>query len=321
MPSRVTIPIVGQKTVYDVDSVAKVMAQLEPQENPPLKRLYQHMIDQSGERWLIKPSNATSLDWVKEECPNFAAVVDDLVKSLHLALFGNGRMQFTPILLVSAPGVGKTHFCKVLARAMATDFEKVNMATASCSWILAGAGSGWKGAKVGRVANSLVRGSVANPLFLLDELDKVGASSQAAPDSALHDLLEPETSDAFRDEFLDIEIDTSAFSWIATANYPERIEEPIRKRMNIYEIKPITREQGRTIGRSIYAHLLATNNWAFTEALSDDALDVLEGIEPREMNQRFLDALGSARVARRDYLRPEDFKTTGAKEEKRAIGF
>jgi ATP-dependent Lon protease len=321
MPKSITIPIAGERQVYDVEVVQKALDALGPDENLQLKRTYTNMIEQGGVRFLIKPSSVTAFDWLYEVCPNFTPVLDDLKKSLHLAIFGNGPLSFTPILLAGDPGVGKTHFAKCLAEALATEFTFVSMGTMTAGWILSGAGPSWKGAKEGRVARALVRGPVANPLFLLDELDKGGGDSQHSASGSLYDLLESETNTAFRDEYLDIPLDCSAMQWVATANYPERIDNAILKRMAVYEVKPPTEEQGRAIGQAIYGKLLKEHGWPFDAILSDDALSAVQTIAPREMKKRMLDAMGSARIADRVYLVRDDFETRHVKEEKRAMGF
>jgi ATP-dependent Lon protease len=321
MPKQISIPIAGQRQVYDVEVVRKALAALEPNENPSLRRTYDHMIEQGGERWLIKPSSTAAFDWLYEVCPNFSPVLDDLRKSLHLALFGNGPIAFMPVLLTGEPGVGKTHFAKCLADALATEYSFVNMASMTAGWILSGAAPSWKGAKEGKVARSLVHGSVANPLFLLDELDKARGSSDFDAAAPLYELMESETSASFRDEFLDVELDCSAMLWIATANYPDRIDNAILKRMAVYEVKAPTPEQGRSIGQAIYGKLIKEHGWAFDASLSEEALSVLESIEPREMKKRLLDAMGTARVNERAYLTRADFETQAVKQPKRPIGF
>jgi ATP-dependent Lon protease len=321
MPKNITIPIAGERQVYDIEVVKKALDGLGPDENLQLKRTYTHMIEQGGVRFLIKPSSTKAFDWLYEVCPNFSPVLNDLRKSLHLAIFGNGPIAFTPILLAGAPGVGKTHFAKCLAEALATEYAFISMSTMTAGWVLSGAGPSWRGAKEGRVARALVRGPVANPVFLLDELDKGSGDSQHNPSGSLYELLESETNSTFRDEYLDIPLDCSAMQWVATANYPDRIESAILKRMSVYEIKAPTAEQGRTIGQAIYSKLLKEHGWPFDAVLSDDALSAVQAIEPREMKKRILDAMGSSRVADRAHLLRSDFENREVKEEKRAIGF
>jgi ATP-dependent Lon protease len=115
-----------------------------------------------------------------------------------------------PILLLGGPGVGKTHFAKRLARIMQTDCELISMNALSAGFVITGSSASWRGAKCGKVAERLVRGQFANPVMVLDEVEKATGSSQSDPLAALYQLLEPETSCAFRDEFIDVDIDASA---------------------------------------------------------------------------------------------------------------
>jgi ATP-dependent Lon protease len=191
--------------------------------SPELETFYERMLETGSERFLTTPSSLDALDPLFEECPNFDDVLDDLARYLRLAHAGDKGFNVMPILLLGGPGVGKTHFAKRLARVMQTDCELISMNALSAGFVITGSSASWRGAKCGKVAERLVRGKYANPVIVLDEVEKASGSSQSDPLAALYQLLEPETACAFRDEFIDVEIDASQIFWVLTANSTEGI--------------------------------------------------------------------------------------------------
>jgi ATP-dependent Lon protease len=220
-----------------------------------------------------------------------------------------------PILLLGGPGVGKTHFAKRLARVMQTDCELISMNALSAGFVITGSSASWRGAKCGKVAERLVRGQFANPVIVLDEVEKASGSSQSDPLAALYQLLEPETASAFRDEFIDVEIDASQIFWVLTANSTEGIPHPLLNRMAVYDIPSPTPEQAAGIAQRIYVGLLEERKLAFDPLLDQPVLDKLTGVSPRDLRKTLLDALGYAVADGRAQVRAEDirFKLTPGK--------
>src|SRR5213075_2707704 len=130
-------------------------------------------------------STAAAVDELHETSPNFTNVVDDLRKYLALAIAGNEAVQFTPILLLGEPGLGKTYFAKKLAESLGTGFEFVSMSSLTAGWILSGASAQWHNARPGKVAKTLIEGDYANPVVVLDEVDKAGGDARYDPMGAL----------------------------------------------------------------------------------------------------------------------------------------
>ena len=176
------------------------------------------MRELGGSRYIIKPSRTTAVDELYDASPNFWRVIDDLRKYLALAIAGNEAVQFTPILLLGEPGLGKTYFAKKLAHALGTGFEFVSMSSLTAGWVLTGASAQWHNARPGKVAQTLVEGDYANPVVVLDEVDKAGGDHRYDPMGALYGLLEPDTALHFKDEFIDVDMDASHILWVATAN-------------------------------------------------------------------------------------------------------
>jgi ATP-dependent Lon protease len=225
-----------------------------------------------------------------------------------------------PILLLGDPGVGKTYFAKELSKVLQTSYEFCSFATMTASWILTGSASSWKDAKMGKVANVLIDKPYANPVIVLDELDKATGGNYD-PTGALYQLFERETAQEFKDEFLDIEMDASRVTWVCTANDVSRITSPILSRMQVYEIPSPTPEQARHIAQRMYGGMLKEHTkWAFESELHDDALEALSRIAPREMKKKLLGALGEACLAHRDFITADDFGGAAVKT-KQSIGF
>src|SRR6266576_1890781 len=121
------IPLADLQPIYSVADVGRAREDGAARRNEGLKSWYDRMCELGGSRYIIKPSTASAVDDLYDASPNFARVVDDLCKYLALAVAGNEAVQFTPMLLIGAPGLGKTYFAKKLAQAISTGFEVVSM--------------------------------------------------------------------------------------------------------------------------------------------------------------------------------------------------
>jgi ATP-dependent Lon protease len=306
VPSEARLSVAGFMSVYDTNEVDGRLAEEAMARNDALRAIYAKMKRAGDTRYVVKPGALSSLDEMYRDCPNFAPVIDDIKKQLALAISGNQPVSFTPILLLGEPGLGKTHFAKSLAKVLGTGFELVSMSSLTAGWILSGASSQWSNAKPGKVADALINGEFANPLFVLDEIDKAGGDTRYDPLGALYCLLEPATAKRFRDEFVDIEVDASHILWIATANDARTIPEPILSRMNVYTIERPDAEGARAIAACIYRDLLARHHWKFEPEPREDVLARLGELAPREMRKVIVDAMGTAKLDGRDRLEASD---------------
>jgi ATP-dependent Lon protease len=319
--AEVRIPLADVRTIYCVADVEKAMEDGSSSRNESLSALYDRMRKLGGERFVIKPSTAEALDPLYESCPNFSEVIDDLKKYLALAVSGNEPLQFTPMLLLGEPGIGKTHFAKCLAEAMGTGYEYVPMSSLTAGWILSGASSQWSNAKPGKVAHALVAGDYANPLMVLDEVDKAGGDSRYDPMGALYGLLERDTARAFKDEFIEVEMDASHILWVSTANDERTLPEPILNRMNVYEVPRPNEEDAYRIACRLYREIVAEHDWGFPEEPPADVMEVLAGIPPRDMRKRLMAAFGTAKLAGHSELAEIDVAAPRGKSAGRRIGF
>jgi ATP-dependent Lon protease len=316
----VSITLARTLPVYDIGEVQGA-AERNKGRSPELDSFYERMLDTGAERFVTTPSRADALDPLAEECPNFGEVLGDLTRYLALAHAGDGGLNVMPLLLLGDPGVGKTHFAKRLAKVMQTECELISMNALSAGFVITGTSASWKGAKCGKVAERLVRGHYANPVVVLDEVEKASGSTQSDPLAALYQLLEPETSRAFRDEFIDVELDASQIFWVLTANSTDGIPSPLLNRMAVYEVPAPTAEQSAGIAQRIYAGLLRELKLGkFGDRLGDAVIDKLAAVSPRDMRKTLLDGLGYAVAAHRDAIAPDDIRIKNAPGKPR-IGF
>ena len=315
------IPIADLQPIYSVAEVERASEDGAAKRNDGLKSWYERMRELGGSRYIIKPSTTAAVDDLAEASPNFAYVIDDLRKSLALAISGNEAVQFLPMLLLGEPGLGKTHFAKRLAQALGTGYEFVSMNSLTAGWVLTGASSQWNHARPGRVAQTLVEGEYANPVIVLDEIDKAGGDHRYDPMGALYALLERETASHFKDEFIDVDMDASHILWIATANDESAIPDPILNRMNVYAIERPDAEGSRRIALAVYREILDAHRWPFPTDPAEGVIERLAAIPPRDMKQLLLDAFGTARLAGRDHLVPEDIDAKKLCGRRARVGF
>ena len=321
MSATVTIPIAGFKDVYDVPKVEKALQDLPPGANEALRAVYEKMLRLGGQRFTVKPSALPEMQPLFDELPNFTQVLEDIRKHLALCVDSEDSVELPPMLLLGAPGIGKTHFARKVAQLLGTGFGFVPMSSLTAGWVLSGASSQWKNAKPGKVFDTFVNGDYANPVIVVDELDKASGDGQYDPVGALYELLEVKTATRFVDEFAELPIDASGAVWLATANDPGRIPEPLLDRLTVYEIEAPDAIGSRAIATAIYREIRNSHDWGrqFPEAPSGSALDKLASMPPREMRRALQGAFGAAKLAGRSELGPDDIQDLRSKKQR--IGF
>jgi ATP-dependent Lon protease len=173
-----SIPIANMRTVYRCEEVERRLTKLPPKEHEGLRSTYERMLEKGAERFQVKPSGLPAMEHLYDELPNFHEALDDIRRQLALCQDSRDALEITPMLLLGPPGVGKTHFAREVAQLLGTGMGFVSMSSLTAGWVLSGASSQWKGARPGKVFETLVDGQYANPVMVVDEIDKeIGRAS------------------------------------------------------------------------------------------------------------------------------------------------
>ncbi|GAN82039.1 AAA family ATPase [Acidocella aminolytica] len=229
---------------------------------------------------------------LREAMPNFGAILDALQGDFAFALRSEGPavLRLRPMLLVGPPAIGKTRFARELTKALGAESSYISVAGDADNRRFAGTAHGFSTAHPSWPVERMVRLGWANPVLIVDEIEKAGGSkSNGTLTDTILGLLEPESARQFTDPFLGGPIDVSAISWIFLANSRHGLSEPLLSRLELFQIAPPEPAAFNVIVRAILDDI------AKSRSIAPDQIPALPEL--------FLAELKAAYVQRRDLRR------------------
>jgi ATP-dependent Lon protease len=296
----------------------KFLEQIEESDMPPkvkdkaLKELkrYEYLSPNSSESNVVRTYLETliSIPWSKttkdEEDINVAIqkledshfglekVKERIIEYLSVKML-TGKNPQTILCLSGPPGVGKTSLAKSIANALNREFVKTSLGGVHDEAEIRGHRRTYVGALPGRIINGMIKAKVVNPVFLIDEIDKLVMNDRNDPSSALLEVLDPEQNQFFSDHYVEEDYDLSQVIFITTANYLQNIPAPLRDRMEVIELSSYTEIEKFYIAKQFLINKQIENHGLDLKRLNitDAAIKIIIRDYTREAGVRQLERL------------------------------
>lgn len=297
-------------------------------EQPRRKLMIERLIERGPERALgAWPSEAMleALEALKISHPNFSEVIEYVIGEVVLAMEQGRAICGLRLFFSGPPGVGKSDFAMALSWALGLPLRISSMSAANGGFEISGLDEGYTGSRPGMVFEEVTEGLFANPIFLLDEIDKVAEHRRDAV-GGLYQLFETHTARAFRDRSVPfLALDASHVNWLVTANEIDAIEPALLSRFHRFEIQLPSPEQYLGLIQRLYQQMAQEMDLAerFPSALDAAAVDRLSELSVREIKRALRTAFVRAVRAQRTVLEFDqiDLMRKSGQPGKRLAGF
>ena len=301
-----------------MDDAKKLLDDIEKSDMPPLVkdkalkelRRYEYLAPSSSESSVVRTYLETliSIPWAKQtEDETDINVAIDKLESSHYGLdkvkeriieylsvkMLTGKNPQTILCLSGPPGVGKTSLAKSIAQALKREFVKTSLGGVHDEAEIRGHRRTYVGALPGRIINGMIKSGVTNPVFLIDEIDKLVMNERNDPSSALLEVLDPEQNQFFSDHYVEEDYDLSKVLFITTANYLQNIPAPLRDRMEVIELSSYTEIEKFYIAKKFLVKKQVVNHGLDESKfkISDAAIRAIINDYTREAGVRQLERL------------------------------
>ena len=273
-----------------------------------ISKLYQELLERGTTlREIGRPASLQPLEDLAAKQPHMKEVVKFVIDQINLARHSDRPVRLQPMLLVGEPGVGKTFFVQSLAQALSTTIHIERMDSDLTNSFLLGTDSKWSNTHHGMLFDQVVLGQHANPVIVLDEIDKSQRSTRyGSPLGALYSVLEPLSARSVADISLTFTFDVSQVTWIATANEAMLLDQPLRTRLKEFHIMPPSASESLVLAAEVMRAAIES------VGVKGFSLDVslrrhLAHLPARHIQQLTLEAVAHAVADERRDLRQGDF--------------
>ena len=261
------------------------------------QRLRSLLIERGPDRRLARPpQRREAMDELDATMPNFREPTRLLRNTLALADATGRPVRVAPMLLLGPPGVGKTFFSQRVAEMLGAPHSAIGFDQPSGGGSLRGGDAFWGNSSTGILFDLICMGEVANPVVLLDELDKscIGGSDGLDPLAQLHGALEPQTSRRMLDVSVGIEFDASMTTYVATANSARGLGSPLLSRFEVFAIEPPSLDESFDIARTVVEQALRRLGLTGKLVFERRAVCLLANLSPRLMVRAVEQAVAAA---------------------------